>query len=129
MDGSKNSIRGLKFALIVAKQSGASVIGMNVCSLPIFVKTSASMRNKTRQKSEEIVKEAKVMAQKAQVSFTGMIKVGNNVGSTIVAFAARHRVDMIIIGSRGPDPEIELFLGSVANHVVNRSKIPVTVVK
>ena len=129
MDGSKNSIRGLKFALIVARQSGASVIGMNVCSLPIFVKTSASMRNKIRQKSKEIVKEAEVVAQKAHVSFTGMIKVSNNVGSTIVAFAASQRADMIIIGSRGPDPEIELFLGSVANHVVNKSKIPVTVVK
>jgi nucleotide-binding universal stress UspA family protein len=36
---------------------------------------------------------------------------------------------MIIIGSRGPDPEIEMFLGSVANYVVNKSKVPVTVVK
>jgi len=87
------------------------------------------MRNKIRQKSKEIVKEAEVVAQKAQVSFTSMIKVSNNVGSTIVAFAASQRADMIIIGSRGPDPEIELFLGSVANHVVNKSKIPVTVVK
>jgi nucleotide-binding universal stress UspA family protein len=36
---------------------------------------------------------------------------------------------MIIIGSRGPDSEYEIFLGSVANYVVSKSKIPVTVVK
>jgi nucleotide-binding universal stress UspA family protein len=36
---------------------------------------------------------------------------------------------MIIIGSRGPDPEYKIFLGSVANYVVNGSKISVTVVK
>jgi len=36
---------------------------------------------------------------------------------------------MIIIGSRGPDPEYEIFLASVAYEVVSKSKIPVTVVK
>jgi nucleotide-binding universal stress UspA family protein len=36
---------------------------------------------------------------------------------------------MIVIGSHGPDPELEIFLGSVANHVIHKSKIPVTIVK
>ena len=38
-------------------------------------------------------------------------------------------IDMIVIGSGGPDPELGVFLGSVANHITNKSKIPVTVVK
>jgi nucleotide-binding universal stress UspA family protein len=129
LDGSKNSLRGLKFALGVAKQSGISVIGLNVNSSPMFIGISSVLRHKTRQKSNEIIKEAEVLSQKAKVSFTGMIKVSNNIGKTIVTFAENRGVDMIIIGSRGPDPEIELFLGSVANHVVIKSKIPVTVVK
>ena len=57
-----------------------------------------------------------------------MIKI-NNMGNTIVSFTESHKVDMIVVGSRGSDPEFEIFLGSVSNHVINKSKIPVTVVK
>jgi len=129
LDGSKNSLRGLKFALILAKQSGSSVIGLNVFSLPIFLKTLPIVMHKKEQKSNEIIKQAKLIAQKANIPFTGITKVSNNIGKTVVTFAKNRKVDMIIIGSRGPDPEIEMFLGSVANYVVNKSKIPVTVVK
>jgi len=129
LDGSNNSLRGLKFASVIAKQSGSSIIGLNVYSPPMFVKTSSTVRDKAKQKNKEIIKQAKIISQKAHVSFTGIIKVSNNIGKTIVTFAENHGVDMIIIGSCGADPEIELFLGSVANHVVIKSKIPVTVVK
>lgn len=129
LDGSKNSLRGLKFALILAKQSGSDVIGLNVFSLPMFLKTLPIVMHKKEQKSKEIIKQAELISQKANVSFTGITKVSSNIGKTVVTFAERRRVDMIIIGSRGPDPEIEMFLGSVANYVVNKSKIPVTVVK
>lgn len=125
----RNSLRGLKFALGVAKQSGSSIIGLNICSLPIFIETIVAVKHRTKQKSEEIIKNAKMVSQKSNVSFTGIIKNNNNIGKTIVSFAESHRVDMIVIGSRGPDPEIEMFLGSVANYVIHKSKIPVTIVK
>ncbi|EGG42181.1 Universal stress protein UspA and related nucleotide-binding protein [Candidatus Nitrosarchaeum limnium SFB1] len=67
--------------------------------------------------------------KKANVPFTGITKISNNVGNTIIVFAEKNGVDMIVIGSRGLDPELGMFLGSVANHVVIKSKIPVTVVK
>jgi nucleotide-binding universal stress UspA family protein len=129
LDGSKNSLRGLKFALILAKQSGSSVIGLNVFSFPIFLKTLPIVMHKKEQKSKEIIKQAELISKKANVSFRGITKVSSNIGKIVVTFAESHKVDMIIIGSRGPDPEIEMFLGSVANYVVNKSKIPVTVVK
>ena len=129
LDGSRNSIRGLKFALDVAKQSGMAIIGLNVDSSQALVDTLPVVRSKIKQKSKEIIEEARAMSQNGNVPFTGVSKTGDNIGRTIVAFAERRKVDVIILGSRGPDPEIELFLGSVANHVVNKSKIPVTVVK
>lgn len=125
LDGSKNSLRGLKFALGIAKQSKSSIIGLNVIPESAFMKTSLNLR----EKSEKIIKEAETTSQKTKVLFTGVSKVGSNIGKVIVTFAENHKTDMIVIGSRGPDPEIEVFLGSVANHVVNKSKIPVTIVK
>lgn len=128
IDGSQSSLRGLKFAIILAKQSNASIIGLNVFLRPAFLKTISNKMHKN-EKSKEIIKQADLISQKAKVSFTGIAKISNNIGKAIDTFAQSHKVDLIIIGSRGPDPEIEMFLGSVANYVVNKSKIPVTVVK
>src|SRR3989338_4876253 len=129
LDGSKNALRGLNMALAFAKPTGSTIIGLNVFSLSSVIIGSSNMKNKTRKKSEEIIKQAEAMSQKANVSFTGIIKISGNIGNTIITVAEKHGVDMIVIGSGGPDPELGIFLGSVANHVANKSKIPVTVVK
>jgi len=129
LDGSKNSLRGLKFALGIAKQSGSSVIGLNVCSPPMFMETQSLIIHKIKQRSDEIVKQAEEISQKNKVPFFGMVKVGSNIGKTIIAYSKNQNVEMIVTGSRGPDPEFEIFLGSVANHIINKSKIPVTIVK
>jgi len=129
LDGSKNSLRGLKFALGVAKQSGSSVIGLNVCSLPMFLETQSLITHKIKQRSNEIIKQAEDISQKNKVPFFGVVKVSSNIGKTIIAYSKSHNIYMIVIGSRGPNPELEIFLGSVVNYVINKSKIPVTVVK
>ena len=129
LDGSKNSRKGLRFALVLAKQSRSSIIGLNVCSIPNYLKIPPIVRSKLKQKSKKIIIQAERISQKNYVPFSGIIKDGNNVGNTIIAFSQRNKIDLIVLGSRGPDPEFEIFLGSVANHVVNKSKIPVTIVK
>lgn len=95
----------------------------------MHMKISSVVRNKAKQKSKEVIMQAEKMSQKTHVPFSGMIKVSNNVGNAIIEFAKSHKIDMIVLCSRGPDPEFEIFLGSVSNHVVNKSKIPVTIVK
>ncbi len=128
LDGSKNSLRGLKFALNLAKQSDMSVIGLNVSSVPFFLKNRLIIDSK-KKKGQQIIKKAQILSQKENVPFRGEIKFNENIGKTIVSFSENNKIDLIVIGSRGPDPEIELFLGSVANYVMNKSKIPVTVIK
>ena len=129
LDGSKNSLRGLKFALGIAKQSGSSVIGLNVYSPPMFLETQSLTIHKIKQRSNEIIKQAENISQKNKVPFFGVVKISSNIGNTIITYSKSHNVDMIVIGSRGPDSELEIFLGSVANHVIHKSGIPVTIVK
>ncbi len=129
LDGSKNSLRGLKFALGIAKQSGSSIIGLNVYSPPRFMKSQSLIIHKLKQRSNEIIKQAEEISQKNKVLFFGVVKVSSNVGKTIITYSKNHNADMIVICSHGPDSELEIFLGSVANHVINKSKIPVTIVK
>lgn len=116
-------------ALAFAKPTGSTIIGLNIFSLPSIITVSSDVKNKTRKKSEEIIKQAEAISQKVNVPFTGITKISNNIGNTIITFAEKHGVDMIVMGSRGPDPESGIFLGSVANYVVNKSEMPVTVVK
>jgi nucleotide-binding universal stress UspA family protein len=129
LDGSKNSLRGLNMALVLAKPAESSIIGLNVFSCPSVFRISSEIKNKIKKKSNNIVQQAEAISKKANVPFTGITKISNNVGNTIIVFAEKNGVDMIVIGSRGLDPELGMFLGSVANHVVIKSKIPVTVVK
>ena len=41
--------------------------------------------------------------------FLGVIKIGDNIGKTIITYSKIHNVDMIVIGSRGPNLEFEIF--------------------
>jgi nucleotide-binding universal stress UspA family protein len=127
LDGSNNSLRGLEFALVVAKQSESTITDLNVHS-PLMAMQTSIVKHKVRQKSKEIIEQAEKLSKKANVPFSGIIKV-SNIGKTISVFAERHKVDMTVMCSRGTDPEIVLFLGGVANHIINKSKIFVTIIK
>ncbi len=47
----------------------------------------------------------------------------------IISYAADHEIDAIVMGSHGRDGAARLLLGSVAEIVVRRSPVPVTVVR
>ena len=129
LDGSKNSLRGLNMALVLAKPAGATIIGLNVSSYPSLITISSEIKNKIKKESNQVIQQAETISKKANVLFTGMTKISGNVGNTITTFAEKNGVDLIVMGSRGPDPELGMFLGSIANHVTIKSKIPVTIVK
>jgi len=78
LDGSKNSLRGLKFALNLAKQSGLSIIGLNVSSLPFFLQTH-KITNQKKKKSEQIIRQAKIISKKEKIPFQGEIKSSENI--------------------------------------------------
>ena len=50
-------------------------------------------------------------------------------GKRIVDIAERKNFDLIVIGSRGMGAAKEIFLGSVSNYVLHKSKKPVLVTK
>ena len=68
------------------------------------------------------------MAAKKGVDLRGEIIRGST-KKDILNFANRWDYDLIIIGSSGAGSTKESFIGSVANHILHTSKIPVLVVK
>ena len=49
--------------------------------------------------------------------------------TAIVAYAADHHMDLIVMGTHGRGPVAHLFMGSVAERVVRRSPCPVLTVR
>ncbi len=132
LDGSENSIRGLEHAISLAKLADASIVGTHVSYVP------GNLAN-PRQGfiNQELVKEAKDYLHTAKkqcdennIEFTSEIIPGTP-STGIVEFAhnANNKINLIVIGTRGLTAAKEAFLGSVSNHVVHKSKVPVLLVK
>lgn len=131
LDGFKSSLKGLKLASRIAKPLDAKITGINVVrySLGFQFPVSSEIKQKHMKGAEMIITEAKNSVKREKVSFIGKILKGENIGKTIVKFSKTKKVDLIIIGSRGPDPGSEIFLGSVANYLLHKSNVPITIVK
>ena len=71
---------------------------------------------------------AKVRCAQNGIVFSEKITDGHE-AEEIVGFAAEKKFDLIVIGARGLGSVKEVFLGSVSNGVLHKSKIPVLIVK
>lgn len=79
-----------------------------------LMKTIRGEKNSKHYK--QFIKAAKSMCTKNVVEFRDVIKYGEE-GRTIVLFAYKNNIDLIVIGSRGMGNLREVFLGSTSNYV------------
>jgi nucleotide-binding universal stress UspA family protein len=130
IDGSKNSFRGLDYAIHLARQCGATVTGFNV--IPFYPKslllTPISYEKELIKKAREFMAKAKTRSAQNGIVFNEKITDGHEVDE-IIGFANDKNFDLIVIGARGMGSVKEVFLGSVSNGVLHKSKIPVMIVK
>jgi len=130
LDGSAQSVKSLQEAIYLARQCGATITGL--CVLPLYTislgKFTTSLRNQSIKEAKKFMAKAKVLAAQNGVVFTERIVISDHT-SKISEYASDKKFDLIVMGSRGMNPVKELFLGSVANYTVHKSKIPVLVVK
>ena len=134
LDGSKNSIRGLNAAILSAKQSDATIIGVHSdTSFSAFSAVRAPIlpEKKWTKKSQEIIHAAQKKVEKNKINFKGIVIGGHSSGIDLTTFANNpgNKIDQIVIGSRGMGFPRELFFGSTSNFVLHKAKAPVTIVK
>ena len=130
IDGSKSSFKGLDEAIYLARQCGATITGL--CVIPLYTinlgKLLTSLKNQSTKEAKKLLSEAKTISARKGIVFYEKIIYGNEAWE-ITEFANFKKFDLIVIGSRGIGPIKEMFLGSVANMVLHKSKTPVLVVK
>ena len=140
LDGSRNSYRGLDEAMSLVKQctrwinSGkmASIIGIYIKDTPgvYALHPIGSINLAVGKEGKRVIAQARTKCAKKGITFHGKI-LGGDPPYDIVRFAhnKRNGISMIVIGARGRGTLKGIFLGSVSNYVIHKSKIPVLVVK
>ena len=132
LDGSKNSIRGLDMAIHIARQSHGTITALVVRSVPgiYAIHPMGFLDFDSMKEVKKIIDNAKLRAAKKGIKLVGKVLTGDP-GYDIARFsnAKKNAVDMIVIGARGRSAVKEIFLGSVSNYVLHKSKKPVLIVK
>ena len=119
LDFSESSKKGLDTAILIAKQFEASITALYIShkSIPDLPDLSTDFFNYAKGKTIE-----------KGVNFTKKISQGNP-AEKISKFAEINEFDLIVISARGLSKTKELFLGSVSKKVIDKSKVPVLIVK
>ncbi len=133
LDGSKNSIRGLDEAISLARHCHAKIIAIYAKHYPpVFaIHPLGFLDIDFKKLGKKILDPAKTRAAKHGILLKSKIIGSADPGFDIVRYAhnKKNKINMIVIGSRGRSKAKEVFLGSVSNYVIHKSKLPVLVVK
>lgn len=132
LDGSSNSLRGLDMAIHIARQSHGIIIALSIKAVPgiYAIHPIGFLDFNSMTEVKKLLNEAKTRAAKKGIQLTAKAIAGDP-GYDIVRFAnnKKNKIDLIVIGARGRSAAKEIFLGSVSNYVLHKSKKPVLIVK
>lgn len=133
LDGSENANRVLDHLMKLRALSGELDIHLLNVQIPIdgharsFVNHD-ELETWHREEGLAALAAARATLDATGVPYTHHIAIGH-VADTIVRYASEHRFDKIVMGTHGRGALLQALLGSVAHAVLERSPIPVTLVK
>jgi nucleotide-binding universal stress UspA family protein len=136
-DGSAVSAKAVKAGLAFAKQSGAKVTGYHaVENVPThlygegYIADKAMVAEFARRRRASAKKHIAAIARealKAGVPFEPVVQISDRPYEGIVEAAQKRKCDLILMSSHGHRGLTRLMLGSVADKVIQLSKVPVLV--
>jgi len=131
LDSSKKTNYVLAEAINIAKQYDASIVALYVLPFsPLSYRDNPIAQEKMFAEAKENLAKVNETAKKSGVALQTKILKGHP-GKLISNFANQKKngIDLIVIGSRDLGGFKEMFLGSVSNFVVHKSKVSTMVVK
>lgn len=134
-DSSDFSNRAFKSALDIAEADKSKitiatvVTGVYQPSIGFSMKYAGNMLEQHRKLIKKIFTGLESMASKKGVKLSLKILHNPSVPNAIINYVNSHKYDVIVIGSHGRKDINKIILGSVANEISHKAKIPVMVVK
>jgi len=132
LDGSPQSKEALRYAVETFPDADLVVVHVlnpaaGISNLDDLVSETADVLDEQETLATELFETAREIAGEERLVDTELLS--GRAASEIVTFAQDNAVDEIVRGSHGRDGAARLLLGSVAETVVRRSPVPVTVVR
>ncbi len=124
IDGSTNSFRVLRYAIRRAEDFSHGLVGLYVIPKIDNIENN-KVKSQLKKQGEKILNKAKNHCSSHNVSFSSKI-VSGNPGKEIVRFAQQNNIDEIIIGYGN---KAGSFMGSASNYVINKTKLPITLIR
>jgi nucleotide-binding universal stress UspA family protein len=135
IDGSDASLKAARYAVRIAKLLDADITCIHVIYSPHLLRGMnpalvALYFSRAERHAKKWIRDVKQMAKKEKVRMTSEIIIDSlSVPNSIIEYAAKHRADLIVIGTRGRTGARKLLLGSVATAVMMHAKCPVLLVR
>jgi nucleotide-binding universal stress UspA family protein len=142
VDGSKPSLDASEQAISLAAKYEADLIAVHVVSpgvrydyledvitpgLPASLKEVIVL---AMEKGQKYLDEVKQKASESKLEVQTEVLIGaTSVVKEIVEYAAEHKIDLIVIGTRGISGIKRMLLGSTASGVLSYAHCPVLIVK
>lgn len=135
-DFSKPSRDAVKFAMDIAAEAGAEVHLLNVIELPVLHDTllmpvlnfEASLLEELEEKTERELDKLGAVYKSTRVKVISELAFGVPV-ERILHYVEITKIDLIIMGSHGAHGLRAFTIGSNAEKIVRRSRVPVMIVK
>lgn len=134
VDGSEFSDRALDYLIGLFRNQGPLDVHLLSVQIPIdsgharmFV-SAEDVEAYHRDEGMKVLKPYMERLETEQIPYTYHVLVGH-VAPTIARFAKERKFDKVVMGTHGRSGMTNLLLGSVAQNVIRRLKIPVALVK
>ncbi|MEU2580447.1 universal stress protein [Micrococcus luteus] len=129
-DGSSHSIRSAEYTVGLAKKFSSKVevvyvVDGETAKSDVLYGADHAQVEKNRQERMQPITD---VLQAANIDYTVTVLHGDP-GPKIVAYANKHDIDCVIVGSRGRNNFQTFLLGSVSHKVAKQVECPVLIVK
>lgn len=130
-DASEYSNRAFVYALDLAKKYGAelTVLSVMYSSLPTHIQHQTIMDNETEKKMERSFRRLHEVAKKFEIPIKTEMVMESEIVDNILSYASAHKVNLIVMGTRGRGGPNRLMFGSVAMGTSQKASCPVMLVK
>ena len=137
-DGSEDSVKATRIACSIARKFGSHVTMAHVYSFAIYAYGGATpmpmpdiqpLEDAARSKGMSMLNKGLEVAKEAGVSAVGELIEAPSTVQALVEYAAKEKVDLIVVGTRGTTGFKKLIMGSVSNGLASHSHCPVLVVR
>jgi len=138
-DGSDLSRTAVQSAIELAAAIGAELVALYVVprypvsyfegGITISVDDIARAEKQWSDKGQAVVDEVQRQAEAQGVKATAVVKQSDLVAESIMAAAAKHDCDLVVMASHGRKGIKRVLLGSETQHVLTHSTVPVLVLR